>query len=272
MVDGEDEPRTGPLGAKAGGLTEEAAGWTGLRPGTAVAVAIADAHATPRSPGHRARRHDHHHGHEQLPIWCWRPSARRRPACAASWRTASCPACTATSPARAASATSLPGSWTMPCRLSIAAAKERGVSVHTLLEEEAAKQRPGEHGLLALDWWNGNRSTLVDVELSGLLIGATLATTAPTSTARCLNRPPSARARSSGIRRQRRARRQHRRRRRSARPQQAAHADLRRDQPRVPRGAQRWPAPWKRRCTERSPQAEAGGYADIFEASSAWAG
>jgi L-ribulokinase len=32
---------------------------------------------------------------------------------------------------------------------------------------------------VALDWWNGNRSILVDVDLSGLLIGATLATTAP---------------------------------------------------------------------------------------------
>ena len=36
--------------------------------------------------------------------------------------------------------------------------------------------RPGETGLVALDWWNGNRSTLVDAELSGLLVGATLAT------------------------------------------------------------------------------------------------
>ena len=33
--------------------------------------------------------------------------------------------------------------------------------------------------MIALDWWNGNRSTLVDVDLSGMLIGATLATRAP---------------------------------------------------------------------------------------------
>ena len=59
------------------------------------------------------------------------------------------------------------------------AAEAQGVDIHQLLTEEAAKQKPGEHGLLALDWWNGNRSTLVDVELSGLLVGATLATTAP---------------------------------------------------------------------------------------------
>jgi L-ribulokinase len=59
------------------------------------------------------------------------------------------------------------------------AAQSAGLNLHAYLEQEAAKQRPGEHGLIALDWWNGNRSTLVDTELSGLLIGATLATTAP---------------------------------------------------------------------------------------------
>lgn len=55
-------------------------------------------------------------------------------------------------------------------------AARRGISLHDVLAERAAAQRPGQHGLLALDWWNGNRSVLVDAELSGLLIGATLAT------------------------------------------------------------------------------------------------
>jgi L-ribulokinase len=55
-------------------------------------------------------------------------------------------------------------------------AKRRGLNAHQLLEEKATRQRPGEHGLVALDWWNGNRSILVDVDLAGLLIGATLAT------------------------------------------------------------------------------------------------
>ena len=59
------------------------------------------------------------------------------------------------------------------------AAQRAGTDVHSYLEQEASKQRVGEHGLLALDWWNGNRSTLVDVELSGLLVGVTLATRAP---------------------------------------------------------------------------------------------
>ena len=57
-------------------------------------------------------------------------------------------------------------------------AAERGLSLHEVLAEKAARQHPGQSGLLALDWWNGNRSTLMDAELSGLLIGATLATKA----------------------------------------------------------------------------------------------
>ena len=58
-------------------------------------------------------------------------------------------------------------------------ASRQGVDVHVALEQQASRLRPGESGLLALDWWNGNRSVLVDVDLSGLLVGATLATKAP---------------------------------------------------------------------------------------------
>jgi L-ribulokinase len=47
-----------------------------------------------------------------------------------------------------------------------------------VLEEEAATLRPGECGLVALDWWNGNRSVLVDADLRGLLVGLTLTTRA----------------------------------------------------------------------------------------------
>lgn len=46
------------------------------------------------------------------------------------------------------------------------------------LAKAAARQKPGEHGLLALDWNNGNRTILVDVRLSGLLLGQTLHTEA----------------------------------------------------------------------------------------------
>ena len=59
------------------------------------------------------------------------------------------------------------------------AADKAGLDIYSYLEREAATQSVGEHGLLALDWWNGNRSTLVDVELSGLVVGLTLSTRAP---------------------------------------------------------------------------------------------
>jgi len=60
-----------------------------------------------------------------------------------------------------------------------AAAAAENLNLHEYLEQEAGKQAVGEHGLVALDWWNGNRSTLVDTNLSGLLLGMTLATRAP---------------------------------------------------------------------------------------------
>ena len=44
------------------------------------------------------------------------------------------------------------------------------------LEEAAAGIGPGETGLLALDWWNGNRSILADAGLSGVIMGLTLQT------------------------------------------------------------------------------------------------
>jgi L-ribulokinase len=59
-----------------------------------------------------------------------------------------------------------------------AEAEERGISVHELLSERAATQPVGGHGLIALDWHSGNRSPLVDHELSGVIIGQTLATRA----------------------------------------------------------------------------------------------
>ncbi len=55
-------------------------------------------------------------------------------------------------------------------------AKRKGVDIHTLLVEKAQLLKPGESGLLALDWWNGNRSVLVDADLTGLLMGCTLNT------------------------------------------------------------------------------------------------
>ncbi len=96
---------------------------------------------------------------------------RRSPrcrACAASSTAASCAGCGATRPGRAASATSSPGSSTTPCppRYHDEADRARH-RVHELLSAEAAAQPVGAHGLIALDWLSGNRSVLVDHDLSG---------------------------------------------------------------------------------------------------------
>ncbi|ADH97882.1 ribulokinase [Salisediminibacterium selenitireducens] len=55
-------------------------------------------------------------------------------------------------------------------------AKRQGMNVHQYLEKKASAYQPGETGLLALDWWNGNRSVLVDTELGGMMLGMTLQT------------------------------------------------------------------------------------------------
>ncbi|MEW6156189.1 MAG: ribulokinase [Verrucomicrobiota bacterium] len=55
-------------------------------------------------------------------------------------------------------------------------ARKAGLTEHEHLERAATALKPGQSGLLVLDWWNGNRSVLVDAALTGLLMGATLAT------------------------------------------------------------------------------------------------
>ena len=55
-------------------------------------------------------------------------------------------------------------------------ARERGVGVQTLLTEKAFGKRPGQTGLVALDWINGVRSTLMNFDLSGLICGVRLGT------------------------------------------------------------------------------------------------
>lgn len=55
-------------------------------------------------------------------------------------------------------------------------AKEKGLDIHQYLTKKAEKLKVGESGLLALDWWNGNRSILVDVDLTGLILGMNLQT------------------------------------------------------------------------------------------------
>lgn len=55
-------------------------------------------------------------------------------------------------------------------------AKERGQNLHQYLSEKAEALKPGSSGLLALDWWNGNKTPYVNGDLSGVLVGMTLHT------------------------------------------------------------------------------------------------
>ena len=55
-------------------------------------------------------------------------------------------------------------------------AEEAGCGMHQYLTSLAGKLTPGESGLLALDWWSGNKTPFVSVDLSGLILGCTLAT------------------------------------------------------------------------------------------------
>ena len=180
IVDEKMSRSVASAGARAGDLTAEAANWTGLPPGIAVAIANVDAHvsvpaATVTGPGRMV----------------------------AVMGTSICHLVLADRPAIVEGMCGvvedgiLPGLFGFEAGQSAVGdifawfvdnavppvyhqtAKKAGVDVHAVLEEEAATLAPGESGLLALDWWNGNRSVLVDADLSGMLLGTTLATSAP---------------------------------------------------------------------------------------------
>lgn len=169
-----------PLSGRAGDLTEEAAGWTGLRPGIAVAVANVDAHVTVPAaqvvePGRMVMIMGTSTCHmvladtlHEVPGMCGVVDGGIIPGLYGY--------------EAGQSGVGDIFAWFVDHALPPeyhAAAEKAGMDLHEYLEAEAAKQKPGEHGLIALDWWNGNRSVLVDVDLSGLLVGATLATRAP---------------------------------------------------------------------------------------------
>lgn len=58
----------------------------------------------------------------------------------------------------------------------VQAAREKGVSVHTYLTDLASDLEPGDTGLVALDWFNGNKSILANSRLSGMILGLTIHT------------------------------------------------------------------------------------------------
>ncbi|MBR5217270.1 MAG: ribulokinase [Oscillospiraceae bacterium] len=55
-------------------------------------------------------------------------------------------------------------------------AAARDINIHALLQEKAAALAVGESGLVALDWWNGNRSILSNADLTGTIVGLRLTT------------------------------------------------------------------------------------------------
>src|SRR3954471_23796303 len=175
-----EEKLEGPvhaLGDRAGALTAEAAEWTGLREGIAVAVGNVDAHVT--APAARAIDPG-----QMLMVM----------------GTSTCHVMNAESVAEIPGMCGVvdggivPGLWGYEAGQSGVGdifgwfvdrfvapsyhdeARSRGVSVHELLSSLAAEQEVGQHGLVALDWENGNRSVLVDHQLSGVIVGLTLAT------------------------------------------------------------------------------------------------
>ena len=168
----------GQLGERAGSLTKEAAAWTGLREGIAVAVGNVDAHVTAAAanavnPG-------------QMVAIMGTSTCHVMVSDVLSEVTGMC---------GVVEGGIVPNQWGYEAGQSgvgdifgwfadsfvsakyEALAKERGVDIHTLLSDLSSAKPVGAHGLVALDWESGNRSTLVDHKLSGLIVGMTLATT-----------------------------------------------------------------------------------------------
>ena len=168
------------LGERAGGLGESAAALTGLAQGTAVAVANVDAHVTVPAvqvtgPGSMViimgTSNCHMLVSEEL---------REVPGMCGVVRGGILPGYYGYEAGQSGVGDIF--AWFVDQAVSPEyhnAAQAAGMDLHEYLSEQAALQNPGEHGLLALDWWNGNRSVLVDADLGGLLIGATLGTRAP---------------------------------------------------------------------------------------------
>lgn len=166
-----------PAFSCAGKLTGQAAEWLGLAPGTPVAAAGIDAHAAVPAAGlNRA-------GQMVITLGtssCHMLISDRKAAVPGTFGTAVdgfIPGFYGYEAGQSAVGDSF--AWVtdnlVPNRYMQEAAA-RGITIHQLLTEKAEQLKPGESGLVALDWLNGNRSILNDASLSGLIIGLTLHT------------------------------------------------------------------------------------------------
>jgi L-ribulokinase len=166
-----------PLGTKAGGVTEEMARLTGLKPGTAVAVGNVDAHAAVPgvgvvTPGKLVMAMGTSICHMLLST-----EEKQVEGMCGVVEDGIIPGYFGYEAGQSAVGDIF--GWyvdeAVPAYVKEAAERE-GVNVHVWLESKASAYKPGETGLLALDWWNGNRSVLVDTDLTGLIVGYTLLT------------------------------------------------------------------------------------------------
>ncbi|MDQ0090203.1 L-ribulokinase [Paenibacillus anaericanus] len=165
------------LGTNAGGLTDKMAGIMGLKPGIAVAVGNVDAHAAVPAvgvvtPGKLVMSMGTSICHMLLGT-----EEKQVEGMCGVVEDGIIPGLYGYEAGQSAVGDIF--EWyveeSLPAYVKEAAAAE-GLGIHQWLEREAATYKPGQTGLLALDWWNGNRSVLVDTDLTGLILGMTLIT------------------------------------------------------------------------------------------------
>lgn len=180
VVDTKMQRTFGQLGASAGGLTSQAAAWTGLKQGIPVAVANVDAHVTyPAVKATKPGMMVMIMGTSTCHILIGDKLQTVEGMCGVV-RDGIIPGYYGYEAGQSGVGDIF--AWFVNNAVPPEyheAARRAGMDLHQYLEHEAAKQKVGEHGLIALDWWNGNRSTLVDADLTGMLVGASLGTRAP---------------------------------------------------------------------------------------------
>ena len=166
-----------PIGARAGEVTARAAELTGLREGTAVSVACIDAHAAMPGvgitrPGNMLLIMGTSSCHIVLDF-----ERRTIPGLCGLAQDGIIPGYFGYEAGQCCVGDHF--EWfvnnCVPAHYQ-AEAMTRQIGVHQLLSEKAAELRAGESGLLALDWWNGNRSVLANADLTGMFIGCSLRT------------------------------------------------------------------------------------------------